>query len=148
VSGGIEADAELNVVVAQVGVGGGISATVHFALHDPSAADDGGTDKVRPSEIATDLEMGPLCIFTISGSVDAFLHAYIRVGFDSPFGFVGWSDDFSLADTKLLDFSAGCGGGPAPTPPNLGELDPSLGDGVLRLNAGPYADHRTVGDRA
>jgi Ca2+-binding RTX toxin-like protein len=147
-TGGLEADAELNVVVAQAGVGGGITANVDFELHDPSAADDAGTDKVRPSEIVTDLQMGPLCIFTISGSLDAFLHAYIKVGFDSPFGFVGWSDDFSLADTKLLDFSAGCGGGPVPTPPDFGDIDPSLGDGVLRLNVGPYSFLRGSGDTA
>ncbi len=135
----IEADAELNIVVAAAGVGGGIKGDVTVKLHDPNNPTDDPNGKLRLSGIATDLEDGPLGLFDASGTVEAYLHAYIQVGFDTPFGFVGWQDSKDLAHSTLLDFNT-----------NRAQL-PVLGsdsNGVLTLDMGPNAGNRAniVGD--
>lgn len=141
---GIGAFAALNIVVASAGVGGGVNGDVTMTVNDPDS--DG---KLRPKEILQDLQMSPLCLFNIDGTITASLDAFVRVGFDTPFGFVGWQDNFTLASVTLLDFSAGCSTMP-PHPPTLATLltsDSQLGAaGTLRLNMGPYASDRGNGD--
>lgn len=141
---GIGAFAAIDIVVASAGVGGGINGDVKMTVNDPD--NDG---KLRPKEILQDLQMSPLCLFNIDGTITASLDAYIKVGFDTPFGFVGWQDNFTLASATLLDFSAGCSSMPA-NPPTLATLlssDSLLGPaGTLRLNMGPYASDRGTGD--
>jgi Ca2+-binding RTX toxin-like protein len=147
---GIGAYASLNVVVFSAGVGGGISGTLDLSPNDPGEStpplfDDGqGVDgKLRPKEIGFDLSMSPLCLFNISGKITASFDAYVRVGVDLPLaGFVGWSDDYTIASATLADFSAGCDSMPA-SPPFLATL---LSDGTLRLNMGPHAADRVNGD--
>ncbi len=146
---GVGAYAALNVIVLSAGVGGGINGDLKFAVNDPGeesppAYDDGfGMDgKLRPKEVIADLSMSPLCLFDISGKITASLNAYIQVGFDTPLGFVGWSDNFTLASTTLADFTIGCESMP-PSSPVLATL---LGDGTLRLNMGPNAAARVNGD--
>ncbi|HEX5241768.1 MAG TPA: calcium-binding protein [Tepidisphaeraceae bacterium] len=141
---GIGAFAAIDIVVASAGVGGGINGDVTMTVNDPN--NDG---KLRPKEILQDLQMSPLCLFNIDGTITASLDAYIKVGFDTPFGFVGWQDNFTLASATLLDFSAGCSSMPS-NPPTLATLLSSgslLGPaGTLRLNMGPYASDRGTGD--
>ena len=72
--GEIAGSAEVNIIVASVGGGGYLRATVNFNLNDPDR--DG---KVRPREIANNFARHPLAIFDISGSLVAGLEVYARV---------------------------------------------------------------------
>lgn len=135
---GIGAYASLNIIVASAGVGGGINGDVKLTVNDPTPVDG----KLRIPDIVTDLKMSPLCLFDIMGTITASLDAYVKVGFDTPFGFVGWEKDFTLASVTLLDFSAGCNSMPVSSP----TLATVLSDGTLRLNMGPYASARGSGD--
>ena len=142
-SGSIEAFGSVNVGIASAGVGGGIFATVGFNLHDRDPDGPTGPEKpdgkVRLGEIIADFNQGPLCLFDIEGALTAALSAFLKVGF-GPFSV---TKRFKLAEIKLLDFSFGCGpDGSVPPNPVLAEFDPSLGAGVLRLNAGPFAGAR------
>ena len=139
---GLEALAALNLVVFEAGVGGGITGTVTLTANDPNNDGLGVDGKLRPKEIISDFQMGPLCLLDATGSISASLDAYIKVGFDTPFGFVGYQHDFQLASTTLLDFSLGCASMPV-SPPVLATV---LGDGTLRLNMGTYAADRVNGD--
>jgi len=133
-SASIDAFGSLDAAVASAGVGGGISADVFFNLHDPDS--DG---KVRAAEILSNLNRGPLCLFDVTGDLKAGLKAFVRLG-SPPFDI---TKRFNLAEVKLLDFNIGCGpGGNQPPNPVLAQLDPSLGNGVLRLNMGPFAAQR------
>jgi RTX calcium-binding nonapeptide repeat (4 copies) len=159
-SAGVEADLELNLAVASAGVGGSISGTVKFGLHDPRASLDPARDDfstnpptplIREDDIENDLMMGAFCIFDVSGSLDAKLHAYVKVGFDTPFGFVGWSDDYTIAEV-MLTFATSCDGMDGNPQPTLAHVSTGSGEdagipaGYLILNIGPYAHDRGVGD--
>lgn len=124
----IGAGAELNVVVAKAGVDGGVRGTVGADLNDPDP--DG---KVYVDELAYNLMRGPQCIFDLEGSLSLFLEAYIKVGLDTPFGFVTlFSERFKLAEATLLDWSmVVC----PPVEPDLAEL----ASGTLTLNMGSRA---------
>ena len=133
---GIGAFAALNLIVFDAGVGGGISGDATMTLNDPN--NDG---KLRYNEIKADLGQGPLNIFDVSGELTAGLEAFIKIGFDTPLGFVGYEDDFDIATTVLLDFR------PKPTPmPVLAQFVGDPGDGVLQLNIGQNAAARGAGD--
>lgn len=112
----IGAGAELNIVVAQAGVEGGLTGTLGADLKDPN--NDG---KVYLDELEYTLNLGPECVFDLSGSLDVFLAAYIKVGIDTPFGFVTlFKDRFQLADATLLDWRAvTC----PPKAPDLAHID-------------------------
>ena len=126
---GFGAFAALNLVVFDAGVGGGINGDVNFTLHDPNT--DG---KLRFSEIAADFSMGPLCVFDVSGSLSASLDAFVKIGFDTPFGFVGYEDNYTIAQTTLLNFNFGCN-----SPGNPDPVLASESGNVLRLNVGQNA---------
>jgi Domain of unknown function (DUF4347) len=132
---GIGAFASVNVVVVDVGVGGGIYANVKANLADPNS--DG---KVRINELAANFLEGPLCIFDLDGKLTAALSAYIKVGVDTPLGFVGWEDSYDIASATLLDFSTGCKNPGDPDPQLATLIDPATG--LLRLNLGPNAAAR------
>ncbi|MBX3436714.1 MAG: FG-GAP repeat protein, partial [Planctomycetaceae bacterium] len=123
--GGLFAAAELNIIVARAGVGGGVYINVYFNLHD-----NNGDGKVRGREILDNLtQLGVIHIFDVSGKLTAELFAYLKIGFPTPFGFVTLFDQsFTLANVTLLDFSL-----PRPTftPPPLAIVD----GGVLRVTA-------------
>jgi hypothetical protein len=72
--GEIFAGASINLGVAEAGVEGGIRVTVDFDLNDFN--DDG---RIRISEMIALAEIDPLCLFNISGKVDLFLRAFLRV---------------------------------------------------------------------
>jgi Ca2+-binding RTX toxin-like protein len=125
----IGAGAELNVVVAQAGVDGGLRGTLGADLNDPNP--DG---RVYVDEFAYNLLRGPQCIFDLQGSLDVFLEAFIKVGLDTPFGFVTlFKERFKLAEATIVDWSL------VVCPP----LEPDLADlsaGTLTLNMGDRAD--------
>jgi Ca2+-binding RTX toxin-like protein len=133
----IGAGAELNVVVAQAGVDGGLRGTLGADLSDPDP--DG---KVYVDELAYNLMRGPQCIFDLQGSLDVFLEAYIKVGIDTPFGFVTlFKDRFKLAEATILDWSmVVC----PPVEPNLADLSGT----TLTLNMGALAVNVVPGETA
>jgi Ca2+-binding RTX toxin-like protein len=101
-SGALTAAAELNIVVAQAGVGGGIFLDVYFNLNDPDR--DG---KVRVNELLNNFKLSPLLIFDVSGALTAGLFAYIKIGFPTPFGFVTiFEGNYDLASITLLKFDS------------------------------------------
>ena len=111
--GSLTAAAELNVVVARAGVGGGVFIDVFFNLHD-----DNNDGKIRFQELVGNFALGPLHVFDVSGQLTAKLFAYVKVGFPTPLGFVTLLDkNFDLAEVKLLDFSV-----PRPSSPTLPAL--------------------------
>ena len=134
VTGGIQASAELNLVVASAGVGGGIEATVDFTLNDPNRVPDNDPLKVRVGDIAFNLGRGPTCVFDVAGEVAARLFAYFEVGI-WPFKF---RKDFTLARIKLLSFNFSCPPASQIPPPQLAEV---VG-GTLFLNMGSRAARR------
>ncbi len=98
----IGAGAKLDVAVAQAGVEGGLKGTLAADLADP---DNNG--KVYVDELVDQISNGVECVFDLSGSLEVFLAAYIKVGIDTPFGFVTlYKDRFKLAEATILDWSA------------------------------------------
>ncbi|MCC6640239.1 MAG: right-handed parallel beta-helix repeat-containing protein, partial [Deltaproteobacteria bacterium] len=135
--GKVSAGAGVSIVVASVGVEGGVFASVDFNLKD-----DNHDGKVRGGEIFEHLGGGgPFCIFDISGQVGAFLGVYWEIGV-WPFEVSG---SFEIARVTLFEFPLGLCDGP---PPKLATLE---SDGTLLLNMGPRAGQRLApadrGDR-
>jgi hypothetical protein len=133
---GFGAFAALKFPAFDAGVGGGINGDILFTLNDPDK--DG---KLRWNEILTDLANGgPLGLFSVSGELSAELEAFVQIGFQSPFGFVGYENDFDIAKETLLNFNFNAQSDPVPV------LAAELGGGKLRLNIGQFAGQRQVGD--
>ena len=132
--GGIEAFGELNLGIASGGVGGGITFTMDFNLHDQN--NDG---KVRVGEIVENFLLRPDCVFDIVGRLEAGLEAYVKFGI-SPFAVEA---TFDIAKVTLLEFTI-----PRPDPapdttPILASVDPS---GQLKVHVGEFAALRVHGD--
>ncbi|MGG6284259.1 DUF4347 domain-containing protein [Leptolyngbya sp. AN03gr2] len=127
------AGASLSAVVAQAGVEGGIRANIGANWNDPN--DDG---KVYLDELlSTPIE----CVFDLSGSLNAFLRAYGRIGIDTfLFGFITlFEADITIVDVTLFDFNLSCE--ERAKPPILAEVE----NGVLKLNMGDRASRRGEG---
>ena len=118
---GIAADAAVDLVLVEAGVGGGINANVALGLNDPNSATDGA--KLRFNQIKTDLQNGPLGLFVFSGELTASLNAFVTIGF-GPFS---WTDSINFATITLLNFTT-----EAPAPVFAAE---SNGIVMLDLNA-------------
>ena len=132
-SASLQAFAELNLVLARAGVGGGLFANIYFDLRelaDPGTKADG---RIRLSELERAIADGDL--FDESGNVSAGLSAYLKVGF-GPF-----SKTFrkNLASVTLLEFGVR---DPAATTPKLARNE----GGDLILNVGANAEARVFGD--
>jgi Ca2+-binding RTX toxin-like protein len=135
--GSLTGAAVLNIVVAKVGVGGGVYATVDFNLNDPD-----GDGKVRIEEILGNIKngfeqlgipLGLICVFDVSGRVEARLFAFI----EALFGL--WKKTWYFGPSlPLIEFSFSC-----PKPPILAT---ETSDGELRLNMGEFAKDRLYGD--
>jgi hypothetical protein len=136
----LEAAASVSVGVFSAGVSGGLRGNFDFHLNGPQ--------KLRPSEILP-------CSFAVSGSLEAFLQIFARVGVELPIiGFVGFETRFDIAKSRLVDLSYSCIGNPFQPPPSLRlAMPPGMADanpsnpqefvlrpaanGVLTLNMGP-----------
>lgn len=130
-----KAGAELNIAVASAGVEGGITAEINADWNDPDR-----NGKVYIDEIIKNAQQGLECIFDLEGALKAFLNAYVKIGFDTFFGFVTLFDEsFNLATVTLLDFSHTCA--PLP-PPKLAHVE---ADGNLILHIGTNAGLRQPG---
>jgi Ca2+-binding RTX toxin-like protein len=126
---GVQADAEVNVGVANAGVGGDLTATVDFALN--GTLDPTGTGKVRGGTLAG-TAVGDL--FDPGGEMTTGLHAYLEVGI-GPFS-IGFS--FDSPRVVLVNFDGGNA-----NPPVIAN---DLGNGDLALNVGPRSAQRLVGN--
>ncbi len=130
ITGQITAAAELNLVVASAGVGGGIFATVGFDLADPD-----GDFRVRLDEIIANLVngfeqgVGPLGLFDVDAKIEAKLFAYI----EALFGL--WRKEFQFGPSIPLyekHYEV----------PHDPVLATDMENGVLRLNVGDFAGDR------
>ena len=119
VSAGITAGGKLSVIIAEVGVKGGIDATVALNWHDGPNVDGKIYIDEAIAKIAT-----PLCLFDISGRLSAFLQVYAQFGV-CPFCV---EKSFEIARITLLEFTSSC----PDEPPNLADRE---GDEVV-LNVG------------
>lgn len=136
--GSLTGAAVLNIVVAKVGVGGGIYATIDFNLNDPD-----GDGKIRIEEIwgnivngfkQLGIPLGLICIFDVSGRVEARLFAFVELLWGL------WEKTWYFGPAlPLIEFSYTC-----PHDPILAKLDED--EGVLRLNMGEFAQDRLYGD--
>lgn len=118
--GEVYAGASVNIAVVEAGVEGGITLTVDLNLND-SPQPDG---VLRIEEIFNKLN-NPICLFDVSGRLEAFL----RFFFEVDLFFVSERFEFDILRITLLDFSASC----APPQPVLATRAPT---GVLTLNMG------------
>ncbi len=120
--GTVSASAALDAVIVAAGVEGGIRLTVDLNLND-SPDPDG---KLRIEEIFDKLQ-NPICLFDVSGRLEAFLNAFVRVGFS----FFSKTFRIKIANVVLLDFSHSC----SPPQPDLATVQ----NGNLVLNMGSQA---------
>jgi Ca2+-binding RTX toxin-like protein len=128
VSGAITARAQFTVPLAAFGVEGGVFANLVVDLED--ANKDG---RIRASEIADEVAQGPLCLFQTSGDVHAGLHAYVKVGFDTPLGFVSvYEDNYDIASKVLLNLDHDCEGTIDLATQSGGTLTLNMGSQALR----------------
>ena len=133
--GRLTAAGELNVLVAQAGVEGGLFARINLDLNDPNS--DG---KVRGRELLDNMALGrhpllgPLWVFDASGQLGVGFRAYVNTPV--------WNGDIDLGEIVILDFDI-----PRPDPfagqPTLAHVQP---DGTLLVHIGPHAHLRQQGD--
>jgi Ca2+-binding RTX toxin-like protein len=142
----IGAAAELDVAVASAGVSGALTGTLGANLRDPN-----GDGKVHFDEFARLATQSLECVFDFEGALDVSLDAYLKLGFDTYFGFVTlFSESLNLLDERLFSWSEiSC----PPATPELAEvvadihtIDPSLpSQRALVLNMGPRAGRVMAG---
>jgi Ca2+-binding RTX toxin-like protein len=133
-NGTVAVNAGVDAVVVAAGVEGGIRLTVDLNLND-SPTPDG---KLRIDEIRKHLQ-NPICMFDMSGSLDAFLAIWARVGFQ----LFERTFRLEIVNVRLLDFSFSCDPQQTvPLPANLADVV----DGVLWLNMGVRASLRHIQD--
>lgn len=128
--GSLTAGASVDVLIAKAGVRGGIYLTVDLNLHD-----NDGDGRVRATEIADSLALGPVFVFDVSGSVEARLDAYYKINLL----FKKIKKTYRLADVTLLNFNLA-----RPTPPEPPPLASVDSDGVLTLHLTSGDDSRTL----
>ncbi|MCI0776534.1 MAG: hypothetical protein J4N95_00005 [Chloroflexi bacterium] len=125
--GTVYAGAGVSLFVISAGVEGGISLTVNFNLADGPEIDG----KLRIEEIFDKLA-NPICLFDVSGSVDAFLAIYFKL--DLLFVSKTWR--YIIAEVELLNFASSC----SPANP-----EPATKIGTdLHINIGARAGDRKI----
>ena len=138
---GLWAAAEVNLVIARGGVGGGLFAEIDFNLYDPDH--DG---KVRIKELLTTIgneikygnpAVSPLAIFDISGKLTAELFWFLKINFPWPIPDINERGQITDPIT-LLEFENVFTRYPT--------LATELGNGALQLNIGKNAAARIEGD--
>ena len=86
----------VSVYVFAAGITGGLTASLFVGM-DGSDVDG----KVHLDELDS-------CLFEAGGALDLALSAFVKVGVDVPFiGFVGYQQDFPLANIELISFDIG-----------------------------------------
>ncbi|MEI6536132.1 MAG: calcium-binding protein, partial [Verrucomicrobiaceae bacterium] len=122
--GEIFAGVSINLGLVEVGVNGGISATITFDLNDITK--DG---RVHVSELIAEAQQDIRCIFDIHGELRLFLEAFLKVNLF----FFKIDKTWRFGDFLLFEFDIVC---PVPV---LAEVD---GAGTLLLNMGTRAGSR------
>src|SRR5439155_2708518 len=112
--------------IASANVQASLIGSLKLNLEDPN--NDG---KVRLKELSDEFNLGPLCIFKITGALDAQLSAHASFGI-SP---ADVSLDAESPLINLLSFDHECNGDPQQSDPILATVLPG---NTLRLNMGPY----------
>lgn len=133
------AGAAVDLVVVSAGVEGGVRATIDMNLHDGGFFDpippENLDGKLRLDEIASFLFGNPLCLFDVSGKLEAFIRIFVEIDlflFSARF-------EFTVVNITLLELDNITAELCEPPPPQLAS---DIGDGVLRLNMGPNAGDR------
>ena len=127
ISGSIGASAGVTVGFFGVSVNGGITTgndgqdPVSITINDPDH--DG---KLRFSEIPSN----PLGAFNTSGELDAGLFVEVKVGMDTPLGFVGYKQDFDIAHVVIFSFNP-----QAPPPVTLASQADASGNVTLYIGS-------------
>ena len=117
--GEVRAGAGVDIGFAAAGIDGGITLTVDFNLDDRPEPDG----KLRLDEVVNKIS-NPICLFDVSGKLEAFLGAWVRVGFE----WFSKSWRFDILRITLLEFSAACTPpAPAPAAKNGGTLTVNIG---------------------
>ncbi len=125
---------------------GGLTANLHANITSPhpDPNDPHHYDKIRP--FAGDLTN---YLFDVSGEVTAGIDVTLKVGFDSPLGFIGFDKTWTILTATLFEFTTahidipGALILPPPAPVRLYDYDALTF--TLTLNAGPHADRRGIG---
>jgi Ca2+-binding RTX toxin-like protein len=125
--GEVFAGAGVSVFIFEAGIEGGIRLTVDLNLDDRPNEDG----KLRIEEIFNKLG-NPICLFVVSGRLEAFLRAYLKINLL----FTSKKVSFELVKIVLLEFEGAC------DPPNP-VLAHKSGT-TLVLNMGPDADQRGI----
>jgi hypothetical protein len=121
--GEVYAQAGVSVVIATAGIVAGLRITVDLNLND-SPEPDG---KLRIEEIFNKLQ-NPLCLFDVSGKLEAFIKAFVELNlFITSIRF-----DFTLLEIELLNFEGKC----EPPKPVLARVDGQ----TLVLHMGPQSE--------
>jgi Ca2+-binding RTX toxin-like protein len=134
------AGAAVDLVAISVGVEGGLRATILMNLHDglgnpPDPATLDG--KLRIDEVISRIH-NPICLFDVSGQLDAFIRAFVKIGF-------GWfSKTFRITIVKvtllkLKDITAFCFEPPRPV---LAHIESN----TLVLHMGAFKSQRNFQD--
>lgn len=128
------AGAKLSVVVASAGVNGGVRAEIGANWHDND--NDGN---VYLDELALNFSRGIECVFDLEGALNAFFDAFVKIGLDTPFGFITLFEEvLNLLEVTILDFSLSCPPLPPPVPA-------TLDSDMILLNIGDRAGERQPG---
>jgi Ca2+-binding RTX toxin-like protein len=98
-TGELFAGASIDLGIIEVGVRGGVFATIEFDLNDVN--NDG---KVRVSEIIALAEIDPRCIFNIHGEIGLFLEAFLKVDLF----FFSIDKTWRFAEITLFSFDLTC----------------------------------------
>jgi Ca2+-binding RTX toxin-like protein len=155
ISGAFQLAASIGDGFFSVGVGGGAFTggslsdpdPIIIGFHDLHAATD--DNKLRLSNIGEDMGR----IFDVVGKLSAAVGIEVKVGYDSPFGFIGFSHTFDIASVNILDLSSidpvtvngqvighlGRNGIPSQNPPILAGVD---GSGNMTLGLGANVSQR------
>ncbi len=145
INGGLWAAAEINLVIARAGVGGGVFFEIEFNLDDPD-----GDGRVRISEIlgniinqlkAPDIPdrfLAPIAMFDVSGRLYAQLFAFLKI--DLFFFEINKRWDIT-PEIEILSFDIDFY-----RPPQLATVQKLEGTSFLQLNIGDFADRRLRGD--
>ncbi|HWB03714.1 MAG TPA: calcium-binding protein [Verrucomicrobiales bacterium] len=125
-----KASLAINVVLGEVGAGGGLYANIHAGLADPDH--DG---RVHLDEFIDQFGIQPLCVFQADGAVDFALRAYAEIGIDP----IEKTFEYKFPVGSVVDFSFSCADDPKPV-----LARPRLGNELLHI--GPEAPMRQVGN--
>ena len=127
-TGEVFAGASISLLMVEVGLNAGVSATINFYWND-NADNDG---KMRVSEIIANAKEDPRCIFEIEGEISLFLEAYLKIDLF----FFSIDKTWRFLDVVMISFELTC---PEPV------LAEQAG-GNLTLNIGSRAALRLTDD--